>query len=66
MVKSETVYQHYSYEPVGDVLNERLQQVQEDGGTIISVTPTKLNDNGYRCSNDAFILVYDDGGQSND
>ena len=61
MIQTMLVEQHVSYEPVGDVLKDKLDLIQNRWGyKIISITETKVC-KMPRCSDQGFIILYDDG-----
>lgn len=59
MIMSRTIKQIVSYKPVSDLLEEELVRLNRNGCKIIGIHETKVN-NGLGCSNQGFIIIYDD------
>lgn len=61
MIQTILVEQVVRYEPVADVLKQRLDMVQNKWHCkVINVIETKVS--AYpRCTDQAFIILYDDG-----
>jgi len=63
MITSITVRERASYEEVGELLKERLDDLNDKGFKIISVHETKVN-GGLGSSNQGFIIIYDTNEES--
>lgn len=59
MINSTTVEQVTSYTPVSSELEKRLDNLQKNGYHIINVIETKVN-KMPGCSDQGFIILYDD------